>query len=108
MLIEVDCLPEHDAIDDYFHFPEDARAVKALAGQTPWGWCCVRVTVSCGELEASEYLHCCSYGSEEDFRRRPHYTDMVAKATEQLKSRVSDLMKELEALSYGLPTLTLY
>jgi hypothetical protein len=50
----------------------------------PWAWCTVEVRATCGGVSASEYLGCCSYSNEEDFKARGYYEDMVVQAMEQL------------------------
>lgn len=48
---------------------EAAYQVQTLYHRTPWGWCCIRTTVNYDGFEATTYLGCCSYESEEDFVR---------------------------------------
>lgn len=83
--------PEHDSVRDHFSEadPDTLNMVadieeRAREGDT-WAWCCVRVTVACGDLAQHEYLGGCSYESEADFRANSGYfDDMVQACMERL------------------------
>ena len=57
-----------------------------------WAWCTVEVRASFRGLTASDFLGCCSYASEEQFREPGGYfDDMVSQATEELAKQVKEL-----------------
>jgi hypothetical protein len=41
-----------------------------------WAWCLVRVTAIYEEWEGTDYLGCCSYESEEEFKAGGYWDDM--------------------------------
>lgn len=61
-----------------------------------WAWAQVEVRASYRGLEASDYLGCCSYESEEEFKKGGYYDDMKA-------ATYAGLIAQLKAL-YGRPT----
>lgn len=90
--VSVSIEPEHEDVRGNFasgdpaYDREDEEAILArLRKGEDWAWCCVKVTVSCGELSESEYLGCCSYADEEDFRTNSGYfDDMVRECKDRL------------------------
>lgn len=57
-----------------------------------WAWCTVKVTATWEGLEGVDYLGCCSYKSEADFKAEGgYYADMKAQALAALQSEVDRL-----------------
>ena len=51
---------------------------RLIAGDI-WAWCCVEVRATTADgWTKSEFLGCCSYKDEEDFRKGGYFDDMVA------------------------------
>lgn len=79
--ITVTAEPEHEDVRG--HFADDdvdtenmvTDIIERVREGDEWAWCCVKVTVSCAGMEESEYLGCCSYQSEADFRANSGYFD---------------------------------
>lgn len=104
----IECLPEDTQIEGNVlasgNDAEDKRAedyVRAeLASGNEWAWCTVKVTafVPGMGLEKSEYLGCCSYKSESDFKRDGYYTDMCNEARVRLMQYIADI-KAIEVQS---------
>lgn len=66
---------------------EDEIIARLRDGDT-WAWCAVKVTVTAGGVEASDYLGACSYADETDFRACGNFADMIdACVAEILKDR---------------------
>lgn len=63
-----------------------------------WAWCQVRVTASWNGFEGHDFICCCSYESEEDFKAGPYYEDMKAVALEELNEAVARTADLLDAL----------
>src|ERR1700692_675881 len=42
-----------------------------------WAWACVKVTVAGYGCEGTDYLGCCNYADEQDFRKGGYFDDMV-------------------------------
>lgn len=75
--------------------------VRDLYEHTEWGWCCVHVQARFAGFEGHDYLGCCSYRSEEDFRTNGDYESMAHEACSQLADEllsahaaVNDLLGE--------------
>lgn len=94
--IEVICSPEDvpiegnaSAIDPVTDAETVSRIKRQLRHGNEWAWCQVQVRVTYRDvLEASDYLGCCSYDSEDDFRRPGGYfDDMVAECIRQLNEQ---------------------
>ena len=93
----VECLPEDAPVrgnamasgDDAFDREVEDEIIADLESN-PWAWCCVKVTARAGGLEGTDYLGCCSYESEEDFRRGGSYEDMKDCATRELLERLAE------------------
>ena len=63
-----------------------------------WAWCTVKVTARWGDYEASEYLGCCSYENEKDFKAGGYYEQMRDEALTRLQA-------EIERAAEGLAPL---
>jgi hypothetical protein len=61
-----------------------------------WAWASVKVTARIGSIEASDYLGCCSYESEEDFRKCPYYFDMKAEALSALRDKIHGCISAID------------
>jgi hypothetical protein len=66
--------------------------LRELRAGNPWAWCCVKVTAQCGDYTGTDYLGCCSYRSEAEFREPGGFFDgMKAQAREDLIRHLRDL-----------------
>lgn len=62
-----------------------------------WGWCYVRVEATWPEapyMRGTAGLGCCSYESEEAFRKDAYFADLVKDAVEDLNREVQGRMEE--------------
>ena len=103
--IEIEALPEHASIDgncsalDEEANKEAARWVRQeLDNGNQWAWCVAKVTVSYQEVEASSYLGCCSYKSQEDFMIGGYYVDMLQEAIEELASNLLQVAARIDGV----------
>lgn len=63
--------------------------IRQLDAGNDWAWCAVTVTATFGEFSGQDHLGCCSYASEEEFRKPGGYwDDMKAEAIEALKANI--------------------
>jgi hypothetical protein len=69
-------------------------AVIEESEHTPWAWCFVELKATWKGLSHSEYLGCCSYRSEGDFRVDGYFNDMVAEAIEQLHQKAKNIIDD--------------
>lgn len=69
---------------------EDEIIARLDAGDV-WAWACVEVKAEFRGVSASDYLGCCCYSDEEDFKAGGYYEDMVGEAISQLNDLISDL-----------------
>lgn len=72
-----------------------------LESGNEWAWCTVQVRASYDEQSASEYLGCCSYESEEDFKKGGYYEDMKETALAAL------ILTLVEDLTTATPKINL-
>jgi len=75
------------AIDD----ETDTRIIDEICYELErgniWAWCSVEVKVSWHNFSASDYLGCCSYENEQDFRNSGYFLDMVDTCLENLNAQ---------------------
>jgi hypothetical protein len=58
-----------------------------------WAWCTVKVTATFRGVEGEDYLGCCNYKDEDDFKAPGGYwEDMKASAFAELKERLQDIV----------------
>lgn len=63
-----------------------------------WAWCCVRVVGKWNDLVADDYLGCCSYESEKDFRQPGGYFEgMRLNVIEDLNKKVRKIIETAQA-----------
>jgi hypothetical protein len=85
--------------DDFDHGVENEILARLERGDE-WAWALVRVSVYEPEstLRVDEYLQCCSYENEEDFRANSgYYDDMVAACLEALQIRLDSVVRKFRA-----------
>lgn len=91
--------------DAYDKEVEDAILARLDRGDV-WAWASVKVSARLGGCEGVDYLGCCSYDSEADFRRPGDYfDDMVVRAKDELAKELHDAQEntaELAAEAEGL------
>jgi hypothetical protein len=111
-------LTEHDVIFTLEHFPEeqaiegncsaidpvtDRETERWIYGElergNQWAWCVVKVTASWGSFHGIDYLGCCSYRSEEEFRKPGDYfDDMKAAALADLNATIERTANQIALL----------
>ena len=92
----IECLSEDTPIDGNAMASGDDAAdqecydwIRAeLYRGNDWAWCCVKVTATWEGFKGVDYLGCCSYHSEADFRQDGYYDDMRGRALEDLNASV--------------------
>jgi hypothetical protein len=68
-----------------------------LARGNEWAWCSVKVTAEWNGYQAADYLGCCSYESEADFRAPGGYFDDMRKnALDALNENVKRALDTLQ------------
>lgn len=92
----IECLPEDTPVRGNAlssgDTEEDCKAENAILAAlecNPWAWCLVRVRAWAGSVYGEDYLGCCSYESEEDFKRGGYWEDMQATALSDLQVRLT-------------------
>lgn len=99
-------LPEEDQIEGNCMASGDEEADRECAAHiyreldrgNVWAWCFVQVIARWGSFEGFDSIGCCSYASEEDFKRDGYYQDMRATALADLNRRIQETASELERL----------
>lgn len=103
--LELLCETEHIPIDGNALASGDADEDRKqeqwvrdqLDAGNEWAWCCAHVRVTYevaikgqafpARIEGNDYLGCCSYVSEADFREGGYFDDMVSEALDDLNTR---------------------
>lgn len=61
-----------------------------------WAWADVKVSATWGDFEGVDYLGCCSYESEADFKAAGgYYPDMCKRALDDLNRQIRDIAASL-------------
>jgi hypothetical protein len=56
-----------------------------------WAWCRVEVRGTLGSLTASDYLGCCNYSDQDDFKNGGYYDDMCENVRFELEKQVKEV-----------------
>jgi hypothetical protein len=67
---------------------------RQLENGNEWAWCTIEVKGTYKGLEASDYLGCCSYKSEKDFKKDGYYKDMQQTVFEDIQKQLEDILKD--------------
>lgn len=87
------------AIDPETDAQQEQWIRDQLANDNEWAWCTVHVRASFKGVHGDDYLGCCSYLSEEDFRTTSmYYSDMVREACGHIADRLIDAKAALDEL----------
>ena len=82
--------------DEAFDRGVESDIVKRLEMGDIWAWATVCVTGSWEGLTMNQYLGCCCYESEEDFRNNSGYfEEMVDQAITSLNTRLQGLYERM-------------
>ena len=82
--------------DEDFDRHVESEILKRLEQDDVWAWATVCVTAEWEALKENEYLGCCCYESEEDFRNNSGYfEEMVDQAITSLNTRLQGLYKRM-------------
>ena len=91
----IECLEEDQQVrgnaqasgdDEQDKYAED-MIIEQLENGNRWAWCTVKVTARFEDLEGHDYLGCCSYSDEEEFKRGGYWEDMKARALNELQEK---------------------
>jgi hypothetical protein len=82
---------------------EDRKAEQWVRDQldsgNEWAWCTVKVTATWGDFEGVDYLGCCSYRSEAEFKTPDGYwPDMRRAALADLNAQVKAAAQRLSRI----------
>lgn len=97
MKFKIECEPETQSVRGYFGYDTEAENKEAenailaqLESGNEWAWCSVRVyfEFSDGQRLCSDWLGCCSYASEADFRDNSGYFDDMCGQIRQLIAEI--------------------
>lgn len=102
--IQVEALPECIPVrrnaccsgDDEFDRQVENAILKRLYQDDVWAWATMCVTAEWESLKETEYLGCCCYDGEEDFRNNSGYfEEMVDQAVANLNTRLQKLYEKM-------------
>jgi hypothetical protein len=94
----VEVLPEEAPVrgnamasgDDDFDRKVEDEIFASLMHGNEWAWCKVEVTACVDGIEGTDYLGCCNYDSEEDFRKGSEWEQMKEQAAWELRGKLAD------------------
>lgn len=96
------CLPEWESPEGNFDSGNDAEDAEIcrkiredLDNGNQWAWCTVEVVASWKGISARDFLGCCCYASEKQFREDGYFEDMKASAFDSLVKQVISLQIEV-------------
>lgn len=102
---EIELLEEDVPVRGHFagDEPEEDRKMedeilRRLDAGDQWAWCCVKVVARWNGFEAFDTLGCCSYESEEDFKRDGYWEDMKAELLKELNEGVRAASDRIQPL----------
>lgn len=73
--------------DDELDSKYESEILTRLNSGETWAWCTVRVSGQWNGIECSDYLGCCTYENEQDFRENSGYfEDMQAEIRGQIQA----------------------
>ena len=82
--------------DEDFDQQIEAEILERLEQDDVWAWATVSVAAEWQGLKEKEYLGCCCYESEEDFRNNSGYfEEMVQEALTNLNLRLRNLYEKM-------------
>jgi hypothetical protein len=64
-----------------------------------WAWCTVEVRAEYAGIVGKDFLGCCSYLSEEDFKKDVYFEDMKKEAFRNLVNQLEELESKLSPLA---------
>ena len=91
---------EYDAPEGHFASgddEEDAETCKKIREDSEWNewaWCIVEVRAEYRGIYGNDFLGCCSYESEKNFREDGYFEDMKTQALSDLINKLSKLQIE--------------
>lgn len=103
----VECLEEEIPVrgnamasgDDAADREQEEWVFRELDAGNQWAWCTVKVTARWNGIEGVDYLGCCSYRSEADFRAPGGYLDdLKAEALDALNAKIAETLSTLDPL----------
>jgi hypothetical protein len=77
--------------DDAVDKKVEDEIIDRLDGGDVWAWASVSMTARWKGMEGVNYLGCCSYADEEDFKKDGYYKDMKAEAFADLLNNINAL-----------------
>ena len=98
-----ECEPEHTPVrgnlvvsgDDKQDRKDEDMIINELNSGNQWVWFCAKVTAKYKGFEGVDYLGCCSYESEADFKKDGYFEDMKVQALEDLNRNIANTFKNL-------------
>ena len=67
------------------------KIIKQLDSGNIWAWCTVEVRGTYKGITESDYLGCCSYKSEKDFKKDLYYLDMQRECFNRILENLRNL-----------------
>jgi len=82
--------------DDAFDREVEDHILSELKDGNIWAWSTIRVSAYIDGVEGIDYLGCCNYMDEEDFRKDAYYFDMKGCALNDLRTKMMCAIEKAE------------
>lgn len=105
--ISLECLEEDLDPSEYMYSERDLKWIeKQQQTGNEYAWFCAKIKVQYGPYETQDYLGCCSYLSEEDFKMDGYYADMVYSCVREINEQIQyDNLHFSRSISWDVPRL---
>ena len=101
-----EALDEDESVFDNFDSPHQAKEIhKDYLDGNEWAWFCAKVRASYAGIDSEpQYLGCCSYENEEDFKSDSYYDSLVDEALADLATKIDQAREDFKVLDQ-MPTI---
>jgi frataxin-like iron-binding protein CyaY len=95
--VNIEFEPQEEDINIFDQFEEEETAQKVADDYNSgnfYSWFCAKITVKYRGYDATDYLGCCSYKSEKDFKEGGYYIDMVDTCIQEINRDIEEHNRE--------------
>lgn len=90
--------------DEEFDKRMEAEILARIKNKDVWAWACVTVVASYRDYEGREFLGCCCYLNQQDFKQCDYYEQMKSAALFDLLSKLKPAHEAYAELMLAYPS----